>query len=264
MRPLILACVLTLTPAAAQAGAWTQANDSWQVISGIILSSADRSFDGSGNAATPELFRRALFQADIEYGWSDALTLFARPETAYAHVNDSDQAPITALDNAIEAGARYRFAQNLLFDGDLVSVEASARDAGAFNFAVSANAQTGGYGGGLRFLYGSPFKLWGHDGFIDTEAAEEILSRPRPDETSLDLTAGIWATDSVMLMLQNFNLVSGGAVAPYHFFRSHKVEASAVWKLSPLLSLQGGVFFSPAGQNALDEQGICLSVWSNF
>ena len=39
---------------------------------------------------------------------------------------------------------------------------------------------------------------------------------------------------------------------------------SANMRFSRRFSLQAGAFFSPAGQNALDERGLCLSLWSSF
>jgi len=67
-----------------------------------------------------------------------------------------------------------------------------------------------------------------------------------------------------MAMAQSFNLISGPARPPYQPFRIHKIQFSAVWKVSPSFSLQSGAFFSPAGRNALDERGLVLSVWANF
>jgi hypothetical protein len=39
---------------------------------------------------------------------------------------------------------------------------------------------------------------------------------------------------------------------------------SGVVRLTRRMSLQLGAFLSPAGQNALEERGLCLSVWSKF
>lgn len=145
-----------------------------------------------------------------------------------------------------------------------MSVAVTGCKAGAFNSAYSANATAGGEDAGVRLLFGSGFQLGRRYGFIDLEAGERWLSHPRPSQTALDLTAGLWLTPRWMLMLQSFNLVSGPARAPHVYFRTHKLEASAVWRMTRRLSVQGGVFFSPAGQNALDERGLCLSLWADL
>lgn len=264
MKGLALAMLLALPPGPAMAAAWTQKEDSWQLIGGLILSDADASFDGHGNPSTPASFQRLLFTTDTAYGWDDDLTLVLRSETAYAHIHDG--VDVTAVNTALEAGVRYRLEQGLglLAADDLVSVEATARTAGAFNFAYSANAGAAGHDAGLRLLYGSGFQWNGRDGFIDVELGQRWLSPPRPDQTALDVTAGLWLDGDWMVMAQSFNTVSGPAAAPYRFFRSHKLQLSGVWKVSPRFSLQAGGFFSPAGLNALDERGLCLSLWARF
>jgi hypothetical protein len=266
MPRAILVCAIVCLPAAANAAAWTQPRGTWQTISGVILSDADTSFDGGGHAVTPALFERVLATTDTEYGLTNRLTLLARTETAYVHTRNGTAPAFTVTDNAFEGGARFGLLRRLgwLAKDDVLSVEVSARKAGAFNFAYSANATAGGEDAGVRLLYGSGFRWGGHNGFVNLEAGERWLSRPRPDQSILDLTAGLWLDRRWMVMAQSFNLVSGPATAPYVRFRTHKLEVSAVWRMSRRLSLQAGAFFSPAGQNALDERGLCLSLWSDF
>lgn len=260
------ALVLMLLPPAAHAAAWTQAKGTWQVISGVVASNAQRSFDGSANSVTPTLFDRVLLQNDFEYGLFSRVTLFARTETAYVRTRTGTGAVVSAQNNAIEGGFRYRLARGLglVSDYDVLSLEASGRTAGAFNFAYSANANAAGRDSGVRLLYGSGFKWGRRDGFVNVEVGERWLSRPRPDQTAIDLTTGLWLTPRWLVMLQSFNLVSGPATPPYVTFRSHKLEASAAVKLNRHLTLQAGAFFSPAGRNALDERGLCLSLWTDF
>jgi hypothetical protein len=265
MKAALLTLALVLLPATARAAAWTLPRHHWQIISGIISSDATRSFDGAGDAAVPARFQRLLSQNDFEWGLSDRVTLLVRTETAYAHARNGPAA-VNAVDNAIEGGARLRLFNGLglLADDDLLSLEATARTAGAFNFAYSANANASGRDAGVRLLYGSGFRLLNSNGFVNLEAGYRWLSRPRPDQMQVDLTAGLWLNRRWMVMAQSFNLVSGPATPPYVHFRSHKFEASTVVRLTRRLSLQAGAFFSPAGRNTLDERGLCVSVWSDF
>jgi len=248
----------------AYGAAWTLPDGDWQLTSGLIWSNADRSFDAHGNASWPELFQRLLLTTDIEYGWSNDLTFFVRSETAYVHLRDALTPATSAFDNALEVGARYRLLQSLAQDGDVLSVELSGRKAGAFNFAYSADAHAGGEDGGFRLLYGAGFQWRDFEGFYDIQAGYRFLSPPRPDQTVIDLTGGLWLDQNWLVMGQSFNLISSAATPPYRFFRMHKLEASAVWRMSPKISLQLGAFFSPAGINALDERGLQLSVWANL
>lgn len=262
MRPAAVAMLL-LSAGPAQAAAWMQPAGTWQVIASVIATDAGHSFGGSGQASSATLFQRLLLQTDAEYGWNDHVTLFLRTETANVHVRDM-AGDVTTVSNAFEGGVRYHLRDGLLLENDVVSAEAMARSAGAYNFSVSANGQAGGSAAGARLLYGAPFRLDGHDGFFNVEAGQRWLTRPRPDETVLDLTAGLWLGADSMVMLQSFNLVSGGARLPYTRFRSHKLQASYVWRWSPRLSLQAGAYFSPAGAHALQESGLVISLWQNI
>jgi hypothetical protein len=251
-----------LMPSSAFAGAWTQDEDRWQVIAGTVLSAADHSY----NSPAPIRFRRALATTYTEYGLLADLTLFAATETAYVEVQQGSAAPFHDIDNAVEGGARFRFDPWLgLEDVGIFSAEISLRTAGAFNFAVSANRRTGGDGGQLRLLYGRSFKLWARDAFVDVELGRRFLTGPRPDEMPFDVTAGLWLDPGNMVMAQSFSLFgAAGRIAAYPSFESHKLQLSWVRRLSEGFLLQSAAFVSPAGRNALVEQGVCLSLWSRF
>jgi len=264
VRQAVALVLLLLSCSDVRAGAWTQAEDRWQVISNAIYSDAGRAFDSRSSATRPVLFQRLLVQTSADYGWNDDLTLFARVETANARFANEGTPPVAALNTALEAGTRY-----LLMDDEeygILSLQGSLRTAGAFNFAISANSLVSGRSAGLRLLYGFNFQWRGMNGFADIQTGHTFLSRPRPNETPLDLTAGLWINAETMAMIQSFNLVGegggGGNASPY--FRSHTIQASLVRVLSPRYSLLAGAFFSPAGQNALVERGLCLSLWAHF
>ncbi len=262
MRPIVVVALLLL-PVPAWGAAWMQKEGSWEIISSAIFTDARHSFGDGSRPGSSMLFERGLLQTDTQYGWNNHLTLILRSETANVHVRDAS-GRFSTVSNAAEVGMRYHLADDCLTDHDVLSVEAVARTAGAFNFSVSADGRAGGEAAGIRLLYGAPFKFLGRDGFIDAEMAQRWLSPPRPDETALDVTAGLWLTPVTMIMLQSFNLFSGPARMPYIRFRTHKIQASWVWHWSPRFSLQAGSYFSPAGINALQENGMVISLWANF
>jgi hypothetical protein len=258
MRRLLFCLLFALTPAAAQAGAWTREAGSWQQISSALGSAADRSF----GTPTPIHFRKALLQTYTEYGLSNAVTLFAASESAYVEVTQGGLAPYNAFDNAIEGGARFHLRRG---DWGVLSLETSLRTAGAFNFAVSANPAADGDGGRLRLLYGRSFRMGARYGFLDVGAGRQFLSGDRADETELDVTLGLWLNPNNMVMVQSFNRFAGaGAIAAYSAFESHKLQFSWVRRMSRHFYLQAGGFFSPAGRNTLDEQGLALALWTRF
>lgn len=259
----ILPLLLALSwPQAAQAGAWTQEDGKAQIISGSILSEADRTFGDPG----PISFQRELFQTYAEYGWSKDLTLIAEIDMATVGVAQNGGAAFHDSDNAFSAGMRWDW--NSYFgwsDWGVFSLEASYRVAGAFNFAISANRSTGGQGAELRLLYGRNFRWLDRDGFVNVELAHDFLSGARPDETPVDVSAGLWVAENHQLLLQSFNLfAAAGHPGGYPAFNSHKLQVSWIYRWSPRTLYQLGAFFSPMGNNALVEQGVAFSIWQRF
>ena len=258
MRCAAAALALAASISCAMAGAWTLPHGHWQVFSSLTQSQASSSFDASGRPGVPTVFNKLLLQNTFEYGLTSAITLFATPTYVIARVQTPTVPLTVARDASFEAGARLMlFARN----GKL-SLQTSYKTAGAFDLSVSAGRASGRQIE-LRLLYGTNFKLFGRDGFVDLQVAQRWIAHPRPNETPLDLTAGLWLTRHTMLMAQSFNIVSAGdAAPPYTYYRSHKLELSLVSKLSRHWSLQVGAFYSPAGQNALVEKGIAMSLWT--
>ena len=252
----VLALVLSAT--AAQAGAWTLGRGHWQTFSETTQSEASSSFDAHGRASIPTTFNKLLIQNNFEYGLTNAITLFVTPAFVTARVK-TPTVPLTVASNtSFEAGARL----SLYVRHGRLSLQGSYKTAGAFDFSVSANRASGRQIE-LRLLYGTSFKLFGRDGFVDLQLAQRWISYPRPNETPIDLTAGLWLTKKIMVMAQSFNIISAGdAAPPYTYYRAHKLEFSVVERVSRHWSLQFGAFYSPAGQNSLVERGISVSLWT--
>jgi hypothetical protein len=244
--------------ASAYAGAWTLPRGHWQVFTTSTQSQASSSFDGTGRPSVPTAFTKLLLQNTFEYGLTNAITLFATPAYVSAKVQTPTVPFTKAIDTSVEVGARLM----LYARHGKLSLQTSYKTAGAFDLSVSA-ARASGRQIELRLLYGTGFKLFGHNGFADVQLAQRWIGSPRPNETPFDLTLGLWVTKDSMLMAQSFNIVSAGdAAPPYGYYRSHKLELSVVNKLSRHWSMQVGMFYSPAGQNALVEKGVSVSLWT--
>ncbi len=140
----------------------------------------------------------------------------------------------------------------------------TAKSAGAFNTTVSAGGSPGRQIE-LRFLYGTNFVLFGHDGFFDAEIAQRWIAGSRADEVPIDLTLGLRISKRTRVLVQSFNIVAeGNARPPFGFYRSHKLSLSLVTDVRPGLSVESGAYFSPAGQNALVERGFSSGLWLRF
>jgi hypothetical protein len=248
-----------LSTADAHAGAWTLRAGHWQNFSAATASQADQSFAANGSASIPTKYNKTLIQNTFEYGLTNYLTLFATPAYASANVATPTASLTHAENTSIEAGMRLMlFAHGL---GKL-SLQASYKTAGSFDLSVSANHDSGRQIE-ARLLYGAGFDIFGRDAFLDFEIAQRWISAPRPNETPVDITAGVWITPGTMLMAQSFNIISAGdSRPPYSHYRIHKLEFSVVEQLSRHWFLQSGLFYSPAGQNALVERGVSVVLWT--
>lgn len=252
--------VMLLLPGVAHAGAWTLPANSWQVISMSTVSDASRSYDAHAHPTGPVSFRKTFASLYTEYGWNDWLTLVAVPEYAEAISAAPGRLTQKARNFAISGGARVR-----LFEGaGVLSIEAIARSAGAFELDTSFR-QKPGEDFELRALYGTHFELFGREGCLDIKIAQRWATGGRPDGTPVDLSAMYDIGWKSQVLLQSFNVISeGSGDPPFDYYRYHKLALSVVRPVWGKNSLQIGAFISPAGQNALREQGVFLAVWTKF
>jgi protein XagA len=245
----------------ASAGAWTMTEGETQIISNVTMSHALWSYGNSGSPMIPLTYAKLWTSTTAEYGLTDDITLNVEGDYASAQTGASTSSLQHASDFAYGGGVRYRLLNS---DFGVLSAQATYKSAGAFDLSVSAN-DVGGQQAEFRLLYGTNFMLFGHDGFVDIEAGERWLSGARPNETPIDITAGIHLGHHNMLMLQNFNIIAGGdARPPFGYYRIHKLAVSLVTGPWHHLSFQSGAFFSPAGQNSLVETGVFAAIWADF
>lgn len=261
MRTTFLLVGLTLTPAdRALAGAWTLHRGAAQVLAGVTVSRATQRFDRAGVPDGKIVFNKLLIQDWMEYGVTDALTLFAVPELVIAQSDETGAGVEQFRTSSVEAGARVLLSKRI----GMLSLQASIKSAGAFDMSTSAGGEAGRQIE-LRLLYGRNFRLLRRDGYIDVEVAERWIKRPRPNEMAFDVSAGLWISPKYLLLFRSFNTIAGGgAKMPYEYYRQHKVEIGLVRRLTQRWSLQTGTFFSPAGQNIVQEQGAVMQLWYRY
>ncbi len=254
------AALWTAIPSAAFAGAWVQDSGKWLTITSLDVSRAASGYDAQGRPDVPLVFYKYYLKSLIEYGWSDRLTLFVAPEYVIGGQTLPDRKPFAANDFGVEGGARYHVSDAF----GILSVQSSFKFAGPFDLANSVG-QDSAYIGEVRVLDGVGFRLFGDDGFANAEVAQRFVSRPRPNETVIDLTAGLWIDKATMVMVQSFNTVGwSDGDPPYSFYRMHKLEGSVVQHLWGRWFLQTAAYISPAGQNSLVERGVVTGVWARF
>lgn len=248
---------IVLWSAAAAGGAWTLDRHASQIITGVTASSASRRFDASGTPSLAVQFSKILVQRTMEYGLTNAVTVFAAPEYVVASYDMVGAGARSTDAFSFEAGARVLLLSRI---GQL-SLQVSGKTAGGFNMSVSSSSEAGRQFES-RMLYGHDFSLLKRSGFFDVEVAYRWVAQPRPDELVYDATLGLWLNKKYLLLVQSFNCATvRGVISPYQPYNLHKVEVSTVQVLSKRWSLQSGYFWSYSGRNIVRESGVVLALW---
>src|SRR5271157_4229307 len=99
MRFPLVAAVFFLTGFCvelAYAGAWTLDRGQVQVITGVTVSTASRRFDAAGRPSQNVVFEKLFGQYCIEYGLTNAVTLYVAPEIVTARSGSQGAVTIQA------------------------------------------------------------------------------------------------------------------------------------------------------------------------
>jgi hypothetical protein len=255
-----LSLALVLLPSSVHAGAWTMEEGTGQLVVSTTASTATRAFDGSSLVSTP---RYGKFEAQglVEYGVTDRLTAIVLPGLQHVDIAPPVDAQRSGL-GYFEFGGRYR----LLQAGTLVlSGQATVRAPGTID---NSNPAAIGYTDmetDLRALLGYSFDLGAMPAFIDLQLAQRFRAGAPPDEFRADLTFGLRVAPQWMLLAQSFNVMSEGTGSrPFTSYEYYKLQISAVYALTPKITLQLGGVTTYAGRNALQENGIVFGAGYRF
>lgn len=246
----------------AHGGAWTMPEGAGQVAVTATGSQATRAFDGGGRLRSTPRYSKIELQALMEYGVSDWFTVMLMPGLQSVSID----APVDASRNGLgytEFGARLMLARGTDW---VLSGQATARIPGTSDAGNPAAIGHTGAEYDVRALFGRSFSAFGMPAFFDAQLAQRFRTGDPPNETRADLTFGVRASAEWLLLAQSFNVVShgGGASALFPAYNYHKLQMSALYVLSPKWALQGGLFTTFAGRNALQENGVVLGAWYRF
>jgi hypothetical protein len=252
-------------PSLAWAGAWTLPDGTGQWLTTLTAASSTSYLEGSGGLAATPRYDKDELSALIEYGITDRLTAIVAPGLQHIDIAAPTSAERTGL-GYTEFGARYAFLENQ-DQSWVLSGQATLRIPGTTDTSNPAAIGYTDVESDLRILLGHAFTLAGLPAFFDLEAAERVRTAGLPSEFRADGTLGVWVLPSWLLLGQSFNVVSQGAGNTAYTGGSYdyeKLQLSAVYKLTPVWSLQGGGYTTYAGRNALQENGLVFGVWRRF
>jgi hypothetical protein len=253
--------LMAASPTAAFAGAWTFEPGQGQVIVTGTPSTSDTAFDPYGKLQPSPRYSKDDLQGVVEYGVTDAFTVIMSPSLQHVSVAAPFEGQRTGL-GYTDFGGRLRLWSN---DSWVVSVQAIAYVPGTFDRSSSASIGYYDPEADVRGLIGHSFKVGAWPAFVDFEMAQRVRLEGPPSEFHADATFGFQPSDRWLILLQSFNVISEGAgtwgIPSYSYY---KFQPSAVYALTPAVSLQLGAFTTYAGRNSIQENGAVLSVWYKF
>jgi protein XagA len=285
MRASALFCVFFYVSGAvaARAGAWLYPEGQGQLILTTAFGAARGAFDARGRLATTPPYRKWETRFYLEHGVTDWLT-FVGEGSAMSFHGAAEPSRIDALNYLIEeakagrplllppspaAGTRYeglglgaagvRFG-GLAYGDYVLSTEASI--CAASSEARKVLDMRGAPQFDLRLLMGRSFSLFGFTGFLDTQIGYRTRGQ-NGDEVRVDLTAGVRPFDSLTLMAQSFSAVAPrGGVST--LMAAQKFQLSAVYGVTPRISLQIGAVTALSGVNSPAERGLIGAIWWRY
>lgn len=252
---------LIVSPTAAFAAAWTLNAGDGQAIVTATPSEGTQIFDQGGKLLPFPRYSKDDAQALIEYGATDWLTIIAAPSLQHVSVAAPYEGQRTGL-GYTDLGARARVWTS---DSWVVSVQTIFSMPGTSD--RTNTAAIGYYDPQIdnRALLGYSFKAGAWPAFVDIEVAERFRLDGPPSEFHGDATFGIRPLDKWLILAQSFNVLSEGAgtwgIPSYTYY---KFQLSAVYALTPAVSLQFGAFTTYAGTNALQQNGLVAGAWYRF
>ena len=241
-------------PGTAGAGAWLQDKGKGQAISGVTVSRAGRSFDETGAAHAAPEFRKEDYDLYAEYGLTSRLT--AVFDTRLTRLHPDEPAPSLTGFAETQLGLRGALWRK---NGGVISIQ------GTLLFPGNSILTSGGLDAEIRGLFGAGFRLGRMSGFIDSEIAYRKRAHGFRDELRPETTIGLRPSARWLLLAQSFNVVTIGSGKTNVFEgEQNKIELSAVFALTPRVSVQIGGLTTVAGINVPVEHAVVSALWLSF
>jgi protein XagA len=262
---------LMLTIQSLHAGAWLLAADKSQIIFNGSWTEANHRFDKNGKPRISGRFTKQEFSTTFERGWSDTLTIIGGINAKHQAIPDSDfyagglRAHTASF--AILAGGRVKLWSN---SQSVFSLQSTVQTSGERAIPHNQRKMDAPVESEVRLLAGHSFSIpafstqaYNIPAFVDFQTAYRWRGGSNTDEVRFDATLGIRPLPHLLVMLQSFNSVAVDQDKRFGSKRAtqHKIQASAVYDMNEQWAVQGGIFASLKGKEALRERGALLAVW---
>lgn len=244
-------------PLTARAGAFLEKPGEGIVIATGSFTDAVRAYDSLGRLVPVAPWRKFELSTYADYGVTDWLTMVASP-SLFVFRQDPPGRNREATGIA-EVGARARIYE---WGDSILSAQVTVR-------APLAGASARPFVDTTRFVqidaraaWGHGFELWGFRGFTDLQVGFRSIGY-YGNELRVEGTLGIWAFDPLLLLFQTFTAATPGRIGQ-SLYLSEKVQASAVYWITPSVGVQVGGTFGLRGVNSDAGRGGFSALWVKF
>jgi hypothetical protein len=261
--PLVVFASLlpALAPAPAGAGAWTPEAGHGEIIVATLFDRSNAGFDAAGRFTPTPSYRSEQASIYLDYGLADWLAATVKPSLQNSALGAPANQTFTGFGDS-EIGVRGRVWKS---DAAVISVQALAR---VPTTAGAANASLGGSRSAdfdLRLLGGKNFAVGALPGFVDLSLGYRARGGAPPNEGRADLSLGLYLRPELMLLAQDFNVLSAPSSDPAcPRWAQAKAQLSLVYALNADWRAQIGGFATLAGVNAYREYGPLVALWRRF
>ena len=206
-------------------------------------------------------FSKAEASGFLEYGVTGTFDLVLAPTLAHEHDGPATNT-VTGSDGSAFGGrvALYQAPGSVVAVQVLVqpptadeSLDQELADGGARAFAVDA-----------RLMLGKSFTLFGRPAFVDIDPGVRFRATPFPNEARVDATFGVRLWPRLLLLAQDFSSFAPPSGTLIERIDYSKLQASAVYDLSKVWSVQVGALRTFAGRNIVRETGPYAALWARF
>jgi len=247
--------------ASARSGAWIAEQGHGEVIVTTLFDQANVGFNQAGHFTPTPLYRTLQLGAYVEVGVADGLAALIKPALQSSTLGAPENQRYTGLGDS-EIGVQARLWRD---DSSVLALQANVRVPAPAGATQTWLAGSKAADFDLRLLLGKNVAVGPFPGFVDVSGGLRFCGGAAPDETHADFTFGLYATPTLMLLAQSFNIISAPSQNPgYPQWAQSKAQFSLVASLNADWRVQVGGFTTVAGQNAYRETGALLAVWRRF
>lgn len=255
------ALVVLAGAGSALAGAWTPPAGQGEIIVTTLFDQANDGFDQAGRFTRTPKYRSYQTSLYLDYGLTDWLAATIKPSLQSTTLGAPDNQKFNGFGDS-EIGVRGRVWKS---DAAVISVQALARLPGPQGPAAPSLNGSKNADFDLRLLGGKNIAVAALPGFVDVSLGFRARGGKAPNEARADVSLGVCVTPELMLLAQNFNVISASSRDPSNpRWAQSKGQASLVYSLSAEWRAQIGGFTTLAGTNAYREYGALLGLWRRF